>query len=46
MASKKHRVHLVQKRLNRSFGGDIPIIIFLIVVALAMALPIVYAVGL
>ncbi|MBS5660147.1 MAG: carbohydrate ABC transporter permease [Clostridiales bacterium] len=45
MASKKHRVHLVQKRLNRSFGGDIPIIIFLIVVALAMALPIVYAVG-
>ncbi len=45
MKSNKHRLHLVHKRLNRSFGGDIPIIVFLTIIALAMALPIVYAVG-
>lgn len=41
----KPRLKVRKKRINRSIGGDIPLIIFLTLVALLMVLPLVYAVG-
>ncbi len=42
---KGKHIHLYKKRVNRSFGGDLPILILLILVAAFMTLPLVYAVG-
>ena len=36
---------LIKKRVNRSFGGDAALFLFLLVVSLFMSLPMIYAIG-